>query len=109
MRYGLALRHVSTLPTCFHSFQHSSICHRQRASTSASSTESSSCGTLVIRIVQPKSCRRALPVFLCLRCGLALARPCVRTLGRCTPLALLSSVGCRQPVAARVAVRSHLC
>src|SRR5712692_7502540 len=93
MRDGLALRHVSTLPTCFHSFQHSSICHRQRASTSASSIESSSCGTLVIRIVQSKSCKRALLVFFCLRCRCRLlsAGRRLRPLGCCTPLALPSS------------------
>src|SRR5260370_19243163 len=74
MRYGLALRHVSSLPNCFHSFQHSSMCQRQRAMTSASSTESSAFGTLVTRIVQSSNCMRAWPVFLHLRCRCRLAR-----------------------------------
>src|SRR5258708_1156355 len=93
MRYGLALRQVSSLLTCFHSFQHSSIGPRQRASTSASSRMRGCCGTLVSRIVHSSNCMRALPVFRCLRCRCRLSPAArrLRTLGRCTPLGLPST------------------
>src|SRR5260370_4165273 len=70
MRSGLYLPHVSSLPSCFHSFHSSSICQRQRASTRASATESRSLGTLVSRIVQSASRKRAALT------GLSLRLPC---------------------------------
>ena len=71
--------HCATYPlchTCFHSFQHSSICQRQRASTSASSIESNACGTLVIRMVQPRAAGVPCPSsYVCVAAYVCLLLP----------------------------------
>src|SRR2546423_7618251 len=61
---GFALRHVSILPYCFHSFHNNSICHRQRITTNASCVLKSSAGTFVKRIAQSATCNRLLLVRL---------------------------------------------
>src|SRR5205807_3899187 len=47
IRCGLALLHVSILPSCFHSLQSSSICQRKRMSATTCRAESTWLSTLV--------------------------------------------------------------
>src|SRR2546421_180476 len=47
MRCGLALLHVSIFPSCFHSFQSSSICQRKRIKATTCRAESTRPSTLV--------------------------------------------------------------
>src|SRR5205085_5173342 len=47
IRCGLALLHVSILPSCFHSFQSSSICQRKRIRATTCRAESTRPSTLV--------------------------------------------------------------
>src|SRR5436305_8092498 len=47
IRCGLALLHVSILPSCFHSFHNSSICQRKRMSATTCRAESTRPSTLV--------------------------------------------------------------
>src|SRR5256714_1341331 len=47
IRCGLALLHVSILPSCFHSFQSSSICQRKRIRATTCRAESTLPSTLV--------------------------------------------------------------